>query len=199
MTYIENIMSEIDKVAEQEELKILKDRATLMGITFHSSIGLDKLREKVKSALDLNKEPEKEIDKSKVDMSEFIETLGQKKARLKKEAERLVRCRVSCMNPDKGDIPGEVKSVGNKFIGQITQYVPYNNEPIHLRHIILELLQEAKYTKHVTSKNKLGMDVTTSKQVKEFNIEILPFLTQAEIDDLKHQQAITGRLDDSKE
>jgi len=29
-------MSEIDKVVEQEELKILKDRATLMGITFHS-------------------------------------------------------------------------------------------------------------------------------------------------------------------
>lgn len=199
MTYIENIMSEIDKIAEQEELKILKDRATLMGITFHSSIGLDKLREKVKSALDLNKEPEKEIDKSKVDMSEFIETLGQKKARLKKEAERLIRCRVSCMNPDKGDIPGKVENVGNKFIGQISQYVPYNNEPIHLRHIILEKLQESYYTKHITSKNKLGMDITTSKQVKEFNIEILPNLTQAEIDDLKHQQAITGRLDDSKE
>jgi len=132
-------------------------------------------------------------------MSEFIETLGQKKARLKKEAERLVRCRVSCMNPDKNGIPGEVKSVGNRFIGQITQYVPYNNEPIHLRHIIFEMLKECKYTMHVISKNKLGMDVTTPKQVKEFNIEILPFLTQAEIDDLKHQQAITGRLDDSKE
>lgn len=192
-------MSELDKIAEQEELKILKDRATLMGITFHSSIGLDKLREKVKAALDLDKESEKEIDKSKVDMSEFIETLGQKKARLKKQAERLVRCRVSCMNPTKGDLPGEFHSVGNKFIGQITQFVPYNNEPIHLRSVILERLQEKYYTHHYSEKNKLGIDTTKQKQVREFNIEILPYLTQAEIDDLKHQQAITGRLDDNKE
>ena len=40
--------------APKDELTLLKERATLMGIQYHPSIGVDKLREKVTSAL---KEP----------------------------------------------------------------------------------------------------------------------------------------------
>ncbi len=182
---------------EQEELTLLKERANLMGIQYHPSIGLNTLREKVKSALDLDAS-NKPQDTISVDMSEFVETLGQKKARLKKEAEKLVRIRISCMNPTKAEIPGEVVCVGNKFIGQITQYVPFNNEPIHVRQIILDRLQERTYTHHYTAQGKTGKDESKNKQVREFNIEILPFLTEEEIKDLAHQQAITDRLKDGE-
>lgn len=182
---------------EQEELTLLKERANLMGIQYHPSIGLNTLREKVKSALDLDAS-NKPIDTASIDMSEFVETLGQKKARLKKDAEKLVRIRISCMNPSKAEIPGEVVCVGNKFIGQITQYVPFNNEPIHVRQIILDRLQERTYTHHYTAQGKTGKDESKNKQVREFNIEILPFLTEEEIKDLAHQQAITDRLKDGE-
>ena len=48
MSYDEDV---VETFEESDELTLLKERADLMGIKYHPSIGVDKLREKVNSVL----------------------------------------------------------------------------------------------------------------------------------------------------
>ena len=184
---------EIQITAEQEELQLLKERADRMGIQYHPSIGLDKLRSKVKSALDLDEETPR-VDKS--DMSQYVETLGQKKARLKKESERLIRVRVSCMNPTKAAMEGDIFTAGNKYIGMISKYVPFNADAWHVPKILVDMMEEKRYVHHYKIKDANGQDINKQKLMKEYSIQYLPNLTPEELKDLAHEQAITNRLNE---
>ena len=184
---------EIQLTAEQEELQLLKDRADRMGITYHPSIGLDKLRSKVKTALDLDEEP---VKKDESGLSEYIETLGQKKARLKKESERLIRVRVACMNPTKAAMEGDIFTAGNKYIGMISKYVPFNADAWHVPKILVDMMEEKRYIHHYKIKDAQGNDINKQKLMKEFSIQYLPNLTEQELKDLSHEQAITNRLNE---
>lgn len=184
---------EIQLTAEQEELQLLKDRADRMGIQYHPSIGLDKLRTKVKTALDLDGEPDP-VKSGDVDMSQFVESLGQKKARLKKESERLIRVRVACMNPTKAAMEGDIFTAGNKYIGMISKYVPFNADAWHVPKILVDMMEEKKYIHHYKVKDAQGNDINKQKLMKEYSIQYLPNLTEQELKDLAHEQAITNRL-----
>ena len=87
-------MSEFDNadLPMVDELTTLKARADLLGISYHPSIGVEKLREKINAAV------EPKADEVPAASTES-ETPGQKRARLQREAAELVRVRVSCMNP----------------------------------------------------------------------------------------------------
>lgn len=189
-------MSETQLTPEQEELQLLKDRADRMGIQYHPSIGLDKLRAKVKSALDLDDEPVKPINTGDVDMSQYVESLGQKKARLKKESERLIRVRVACMNPNKAAMEGDIFTAGNKYIGMISKYVPFNADAWHVPKILIDMMEEKKYTHHYKIRDSQGNDINKTKLMKEYSIQYLPNLTQEELEDLRREQALTNRLND---
>ena len=174
-------MSEVDTdLPVVDELTALKERAELMGVKFHPSISLEKLREKVNAAIsDVQKDPEAEAPK--------------KNSRLEaqRKASELVRIRVTCMNPAKKEWEGEIFTVGNSTVGTFKKYVPFNaDEGWHVPWIIYEQLKERECQVFVTKRDERGNTTRTGKLIKEFAIEVLPNLTEEELKDLAQRQAM---------
>lgn len=180
---------------EQDELTTLKSRADLLGISYHPSIGVDKLRNKVLAKMNNEEVPE---DLDEEPKSEFIkkETLAEERLRISEDATKLVRIRLSCMNPAKKEWEGEIFTVGNAVIGSLKKYVPFNaEEGWHVPSIMLQMLQDRQCQVFTTTKSKNGVSIRQGKLIKEFNIEILPALTQAEINELARRQAMAAGSD----
>jgi hypothetical protein len=179
-------------IQTQDEMTLLKARATQMGIQFHPSIGVDKLREKIEAALS-NKPSSDEAPVAEVAVKE---TLNQKRLRLKQEALKLVRVRVTCMNPAKKDWEGEIFTVGNTAIGSVKKFVPFNaDEGYHIPHCIFEMMKSRMCQVFVTGKSRNGVTTRQGKMIKEFAIEVLPQLTQEELDELARRQAMAKSID----
>ena len=191
-------MNEIEneEVIVQDELTTLKERATLMGLKFHPSISLDKLREKVNAATDESDEPDVEVVSAKVVAPVIEETMNQKRNRLKKEALALVRIRLTCMNPAKAEWEGEIFTIGNALIGSVKKFVPFNaDDGWHVPTVILQQLQERQCQVFVSAKDARGNNVRRGKLIKEFAIEILPPLTKEELEELARRQAMSKAID----
>lgn len=209
----------------QDELASLKQRADLMGLTYHPSISAGKLKEKI--ALALAGETKPDADEAKVEPAvetkvedvvaaatagtnvkatvdestgdtvfAVAETPNQKRLRLRNEANEQVRIRVSCMNPNKKDWQGEIFTVGNASVGTFKKFVPFNTEDgWHVPRMILQAMQERQCQIFVNEKTKNGITVRKGKQIKEFAIEILPSLTQTELNELARRQAMANGQD----
>ena len=175
----------------QDELATLKARADMLNIPYHPSIGVDKLREKVSAALADKPADTPETPETPAAPAEAVaaaETPGQEKQRMKREANELIRIRLTCMNPLKKDWNGEIFTVGNSLIGSITKFIPFNaDDGWHVPRILLHVLQDRQC--QVFSSKGVG------RLIKEFGIEILPALTKDEIHDLAQRQAMSGAID----
>lgn len=182
----------------QNELETLKARADRLGITYHPSIGVEKLREKVAKALastedSTDKEPE--VEDAPAPQAP-TETLAQKRKRLKDEATRLVRIRLTCMNPAKREWDGEIFTVGNSLVGSLTKFVPFNaEEGWHVPHMMYLMLKDRQCQVFVTEKSHRGVAIRRGKLIKEFAIEVLPDLTPEELHDLAQRQAMSKAID----
>jgi hypothetical protein len=174
----------------QDELAALKARADMLGLTYHPSIGLEKLREKVNAAL---APPAEEAKKSEV---AAVETEGQRMNRLKREASKLVRIRVTCMNPAKKEWEGEIFSVGNSVVGAFTKYVPFNaEEGWHVPHMIYQMICDRQCQVFYTVSDSRGNKTRRGKLIKEFSVEVMPQLTAEELHDLAQRQAMSNSID----
>ena len=170
----------------QDELSTLKARADLLGVSYHPSIGVEKLREKLAAAMEDTEPKNKDTG-----IGAEAETKEQKRLRLLQEATKLVRIRVTCMNPAKKEWEGEIITVGNNVVGTIKKYIPFNaDEGWHVPHIMYEMLKERQCQVFVTTKTKNGVSVRQGKLIKEFAIEVLPPLTEEELKDLAQRQAM---------
>lgn len=171
---------------QQDELSTLKARADLLGISYHPSIGVEKLREKLAAALEEN-EPKNEG----TGIGAPAESADQKRLRLLQEATKLVRIRVTCMNPAKKEWEGEIITVGNNVVGTLKKYIPFNaDEGWHVPNIMYEALKERMCQVFVSTKTKNGVTIRQGKMIKEFAIEVLPPLTEEELKDLAQRQAM---------
>jgi hypothetical protein len=180
------------QVTAQDELNALKSRADMMGISYHPSIGLEKLREKVNASL--SGAAEKAEEPAVVDPS--VETANQRNTRLKREASKLVRIRVTCMNPAKKEWEGEIFSVGNAVVGSFTKYVPFNiDEGWHVPQMIYQMMKDRECQIFYTVSDSRGNKTRKGKLVKEFSIEVLPPLTKEELHELAQRQAMSNSID----
>lgn len=180
-------------VTTPDELTVLKERASLMGISFHPSIGLDKLREKVNEAVTSTGTPDTSEPEEVVVQEDKPESDYQRRVRLIKEANELVRVRVTCMNPAKKEWDGELFTVGNRTVGTFKKFVPFNaEEGWHVPRIILQQIQERKCQIFITVRNDKGNKVREGKMIKEFSVEILPALSVEELNDLATRQAVAN-------
>ena len=188
-------MSDIDNDSDlpvQDELAALKARADMLGITYHPSIGLEKLREKVNAAVANTPAPDESTEDEPTEAVEE-ETLNQRRQRKRKEANRLVRIRVTCMNPAKKEWEGELFTAGNSLVGSFTKFVPFNaDEGYYVPHIILQQIQQRMCQIFVSSKDSLGNTIRKGKQIKEFAVEILEDLTIEELKELAQRQAMAN-------
>ena len=177
---------ELNEVLEQDELSVLKARADLLGISYHPSIGVEKLRDKLNSVIEGETKETKDEGTSK-----SSETEAQKRLRLQAEATKLVRIRVTCMNPAKKEWEGEILTVGNANVGTLKKYIPFNaDEGWHVPNIMYEALKERQCQVFVSTKTKNGVTMRQGKLIKEFAIEVLPPLTEEELKDLAQRQAM---------
>ena len=174
----------------QDELETLKQRADSIGLTYHPSIKVEKLREKVLAAL--TEEP-KPVKKEEVVEKE---TLPQYNMRKRREASELIRIRVTCMNPAKTEWDGEFFTAGNSVVGTHTKFVPFNAEDgYHVPRIIYNQIVDRKCQVFTTVKAPNGMKMRQGKLIKEFAIEVLPNLTQVELNELARRQAMSQAID----
>ena len=175
----------------QDELTSLKERANVMGIPFSPNIGVDALRKKVEAAIKPAEPVAPVVEKSAADQ------LRERNERMRRDASKLVRVRIQCMNPNKKEWQGEFFTVSNSVTGTLKKFVPYTGEyPTHVPQMILNVIQERKCQIFVKQKDGKGNKTVRGKLIPEFSIEILDPLTAAELDELKQQQLATGRIED---
>lgn len=115
----------------------------------------------------------------------------QNERNAKLDAGRLVRCRITCMNPNKKNWTGQFFSVGSAKIGTFKKMIPFNmEEPYHIPKILYEDLKDRKCAIRNVRKTPDGREHIEVKLINEFAVEVLPNLTDAELEDLKRRQAM---------
>ena len=191
-----------EQQVQVEELAVLKQRADLMGVQYHPNISVEKLKARINAKLNDEPELQEELDTllpvndSEPKLFQFKpETKLERENRLRKEATRLVRIRVTCMNPNKKDWDGEVFTVSNSVVGTHRKYVPFNaEEGWHVPSILFEYIKDKQFVHHYIEK-KDGKEINRHKLVKEFAVEILDPLTEEELKDLAQRQALARSID----
>lgn len=193
-----------------DELTSLKARAATMGITYHPSIGVDKLRAKINAELKGEADPDEvpTVVTTPVIEEEVKPVVPVKKTQTKKEllalyhtkvrrdANKLVRIRLTCMNPDKTQWPGEVFDVGNSITGSIKKFVPFEAEDgYHVPQMIYDVLIARKYQQHKKVRLANGNWGVKSGLVREFAVEILPPLGKKGMKALAERQALNHSID----
>lgn len=172
-----------------DELATLKERADLMGVDYHPSIGLEKLRAKVLAA------QAGEPEEAEPAVKEVAESASALQMRLRNTANELIRVRVSCMNPAKKEWEGELLTAGNSVVGSFTKFVPFNIEDgWHVPRIIFNQLKERQCQIFYTVNDERGNKVRKGKLIREFAIEILPNLTPEELQELAQRQAMAKSI-----
>lgn len=187
-----------------EELDLLKKRADQLGLKYHPSIGVDALRKKVDEAINGVAEPEPAVEVPAAAEAVVELTPAQKRAKLRneirQEALKLVRCRISNMNPLKKELDGEIFTVANKYIGDVKKFIPYGEKSdggYHIPYCLYEDLKNRKFLSVRTKPSRIPgrPDEVIQRWVSEFNIEVLPPLTKEELAELARAQAAKGGLD----
>lgn len=110
----------------------------------------------------------------------------------KKNLNRLIRCRVTCMNPAKRAWEGEIISVGSAKNGTFKKFVPFDGRDWHIPKVIYDELLDRKCTVWSNGKDTRGRTIRKGRLVPEFSVQVLDPLTRQELDDLKKQQALAN-------
>lgn len=190
-----------------DELTLLKQQATLMGISFSNNIKVETLRAKIAAKME-GEEDNTDEEGNAINQPNPLAGTAAPTAKpakrtptlaehLRKDAMKLVRIRIACMDPKKQDLPGEIFTVANEFLGTVKKYVPFGEQTdngYHVPHCIYELLKNREFL-HIQTRTVNGQIETKTRWVKEFSIEVLPPLSDEEIQALAQDQRATGRLE----
>ena len=174
----------------------LKARAEELGLSYNSNIKTEALAELITNAengltpeiVAAAKEAEEVAKKLVAEkpvegaVENKAKTVGQVKAEARKNAMKLVRCIVTSMDKDKADLSGEIISCGNSMTGMIKKFIPFGKE-WHVPTVILETLKDKKMLMTRDRRTDKGT-VKEHYEVSQYNVQILPDLTQEELNRL---------------
>ena len=113
------------------------------------------------------------------------------------DAMKLVRVIVRPNDPLKLESTGEIFTVGNATVNNgraVKKFIPFNNEEgWHIPNIIYQNIKaaECQIFKKMT---RNGQDTMEAMKIKAYNIEVLPALTQDEIDKIAIKQKATSSV-----
>lgn len=182
-----------------DEKAMLMQRARLMGLNVSNNIGLETLRQRIQDHLD-GKEKEKPVATPLVDPALPKNEPGKTpslRQHLYNDAMKLVRIRITNLDPKKKDLHGEIITVANEHLGTVKKFVPYGevtDNGYHVPNCIYMLLKNRKFLNIRTRKDKSGQITVEQNWAQEFAIEVLPPMTQEELDQLKTAQLASGSL-----
>lgn len=188
--------SDIDEMESLDELALLKQRADLMGIGYSSRIGLEALKAKIERKM--NDLPEEAVSASPVAPRGMSKADKEAKLRdeIQKEGLKLIRLRITNLNPNKKDLHGEIFTVANRYLGIVKKFIPYGEVTdggYHVPNVLYEQLKTRRFLSIRTRRDqKTGEQIVDQNWVPEFALEVLPQLTEAEIAKLAAAQAAAG-------
>ena len=198
------------------ELDLLKQRATLMGIAFSNNIGEETLRQRIadkQAELDAAESSSEEEEEEQVtqtalaalasDGEQIVAKTTERPLTLReqivKEQMRLVRIRITCLDPKKKDLPGEFLTVANEYLGTVRKFIPFGevtDDGYHVPYCLYKMLEARKFLNIRTFKDRrTGTVRVESGYVKEFAIEVLDPLTPAELAKLATAQKAAGSIE----
>ena len=199
--------------APADELTVLKQRATMMGIAFSNNISVATLRKKIEDKLAGEPETPEATDQPNgleeaAKVADAKDTTPAPGAKVKPKTEyeiqyaeqmKLVRCRITCLNPNKANLPGEILTVANRVLGTVKKFIPYGevtDDGYHIPYILYKTLEDKKFL-HIrsTRDRKTGTPQIHTSWAKEFAIEVLPPLTQEELERLATAQTAAGSVE----
>ena len=191
---------ETTAVDVKQEREALKARCQLLGIQTQGNQSNETLRALIRA-----KQDEMDAAARQANPTAFDEAVETSEGRtpslreyLKTEALKLVRVRISCMNPQLAKMGSVIITTGNEYTGTVRKVVFFGEKTengYHIPQIILNVLQRRKFQQVVEERNHKGHLVPRARWMKEFNIEILPPLTQKELNALKDRQLATNSID----
>lgn len=208
------------EVREPTEMEVLKDRARKLGVTFSNNIGLDALRQRVADKQEGKvSAPENEEDlvtaaKEAVKTApEFAQPIAQVNAltgqdpaapvklktirqHLYDEQMKLVRLRITCLDPKKKDLHGELMTVANEYLGTVRKFIPFGevtDQGYHVPYCLYKMLEARKFL-HIqvrTDPRTKKIDIKKT-WAREFALEVLDPLTPEELERLASAQIAAG-------
>ena len=188
-----------------DELPLLKERAKVMGIPFSNNISLETLRKRVADKME-GKDEAPEVNAltgdPEIAQAMVAKPLDQKanEVALRKllyaKYMRQVRVRITNMDPKKKDLPGEIWTVANEYLGTVRKFVPYGEQTddgYHIPYCLYRLLDSKRFL-HIRDVKDRTTGIVRQDKVwaKEFSLDVLPTLTQGELDRLAAAQAAAG-------
>ena len=204
----DNTQNELSAEEQQvSELDLLKQRATLLGISFSPNIGVETLRERI-AAKQAELEGAQNQESPTTQANPLIgQTAQEAEAPVKTKSLRqhlidenmkLVRLRITNLDPKKKDLKGEIFTVANEFLGTVRKFVPYGedtDEGYHVPYCIYKMLDKRKFLEIKTWRNKAtGQQEVSQRWVREFSLEVLEPLTEKELATLAAAQAAAGSI-----
>lgn len=188
----------VDEV-KVDELSLLKQRANMMGISYSNNISAETLRKKIEAAQENKAQEPVELQPNPLALSTgTVTTATSLRHQQRLEQLKLVRVRIQNLDPKKKDLPGEIITVANEYIGTVRKFVPFGeatDEGYHIPYCIYNFLKERKFLNIRVTKGKNGQPNITSAWVREFAIEVLPPLTKEELQTLAAAQIAAGSVD----
>ena len=188
-----------------DELTLLKERAKVMGIPFSNNISLETLRKRVADKMEgkdeapevnaLTGDPEITQAMAAKPLNQKANEVALRKLMYAKHM-RLVRVRITNMDPKKKDLPGEIWTVANEYLGTVRKFVPYGEQAddgFHIPYCLYRLLDSKRFL-HIRDVKDRTTGIVRQDKVwaKEFSLDVLPSLTQGELDRLAAAQAAAG-------
>lgn len=184
-------------------LEELKAKADELGVKYHHMAGEAKIQSAIDAHLadngtEVHPDFGAPVNKNQVNAEGKIVPLTSEEYRKKyladrkKNLNRLVRCRITCMNPAKRAWEGEIISVGSAKNGTFKKYVPFDGREWHVPKVIFDELLSRECTVWSNGKDSRGRTIRKGRLVPEFSVQVLDPLTPAELDDLRKQQALAN-------
>lgn len=206
-------VDEEDIPVPMDELSMLKTRAQMMGISYSNNIGIDALKNKINAKLnneadttdvdgiEVKKENKSENISSSISSVSEPEVTSERQISLREYMQstqmKLVRLRITNLDPKKKDLPGEIITVANEYLGTVKKFVPFGEVTdggYHVPECIYNALKERTFVSIKTRRGPRGQTIVENQDAREFSLEILPPLSVTELAQLAIAQQAKGGL-----
>ena len=180
-------------MTELTVIEELKAQADKLGIKYNGNIGEAKLQEK----LDDHAEAVREARKEHMAVEDVKVSQRSQKADLKREMLRLVRVRVSCNNPHKKGVAGDVFAAYCKLTGTVKKYVPFNSpHGWHVPKMLIEEIKSKQYQGFIEKKTPDGKKVKRPVLLPSYVVEIMEPLTHKEVSKITESVRASSAAED---
>ena len=179
---------------ENMDIEDVKAELTGRGIKMHHKTNAIKLRKTLQD----------DVDKNDAKVPVEVKSSPVKPAKVKKKPEmtleeKCLHLKRIIVTPNDPELSGHAGLVFTVLVSSVNngkaikKYVPFNNEEgWHVPNVICNQIANAEMQKFKSVKAPNGDTVLQPYQAKKYNVQVLPDLTQKEIDKLAASQAARG-------